>query len=196
MPESDYFQIGMKICATTYHGQKIQGEVVAFDIASKMLALKSLPVSGKANVHDMNLLNLNLISNLVVLEEAPSEPPPPPKLNLAKIDSRVRANKEAKNQAINYIGINVSPEGQSLLHTIARTMNEVRWDGADILVMDQVRIVPPYTAEHIIPLRHDQAESTKALLKHIRKIVEKHHRDQASHAERDDRESSVSSTSS
>merc|ERR1712004_688253 len=119
MAEGDYFQIGMKISCTTCNGQKIAGEVMAFDITSKMLALKSQPTSGKANRHDVNLVNLSLVSDVKVLEEAPNEPPPPiPNLNIQKIDSRVRASKDEKNRAINYVGVGVSKEAQKLLDVI------------------------------------------------------------------------------
>ena len=38
-----------------------------------------------------------------------------------QIEGRARTNKDEKNRAINYIGVGVSPEGQSVLHSITRT---------------------------------------------------------------------------
>lgn len=45
MAEGDYFQVGMILSCTTCHGQKVQGEVMAFDYATKMLALSILLIA-------------------------------------------------------------------------------------------------------------------------------------------------------
>ena len=42
MAEGDYFSIGMIVSCTTCHDQKFQGEVLAFDYGTKMLALSIL----------------------------------------------------------------------------------------------------------------------------------------------------------
>jgi len=42
MADADYFKVGMTISCETCHGIKIQGDVVAFDLPTKMLALSIL----------------------------------------------------------------------------------------------------------------------------------------------------------
>ena len=42
MADAEYFKVGMTISCETCHGLKIQGDVVAFDLPSKMLALSIL----------------------------------------------------------------------------------------------------------------------------------------------------------
>ena len=42
MADAEYFKVGMTISCETCHGVKIQGDVVAFDLPTKMLALSIL----------------------------------------------------------------------------------------------------------------------------------------------------------
>ena len=63
MAEGDYFSIGMKVCCTTCHGQKIQGEVMAFDISSKMLVLSILSEPRPLVMPPETGLKLELLGN-------------------------------------------------------------------------------------------------------------------------------------
>ncbi|XP_032812932.1 protein LSM12 isoform X2 [Petromyzon marinus] len=72
---NDYFSVGSQVACVTCLGQKIHGEVLAFDYHSKMLTLKCPSSSGKVGVCDVLLLNLALVSEVDILAES-SEPPP------------------------------------------------------------------------------------------------------------------------
>lgn len=39
MAEHEYFNIGSIVCCTTCYNQKVQGEVLAYDVETKMLAI-------------------------------------------------------------------------------------------------------------------------------------------------------------
>lgn len=67
----------------------------------------------------------------------------------------------------------VTPEGQQLFLTITKTIEEVTWQGLNILVMNQVIITPPYGPENC----KAKTKDCQALI-HVRKIVEKHIKDQ------------------
>lgn len=66
----------------------------------------------------------------------------------------------------------VSPEGQQLFLTITKTIEEVSWNGPNIVVMNQVTISPPYRPENC------KGKNDSHALTHVRKIVEKHIKDQ------------------
>jgi len=181
MAEAEYFNIGMIVSCTTCHGHKIQGEVMAFDHVTKVLALKSS--SGKPNMHDVRFVNLSYVSDINVVKEAVDQPHQLTNLNTQKLMTRMKQNIEEKERQANYIGVGVTPQAQSLFHGITKTINEVRWDGQNIVVLDQVTIFPPYGIDNC-----KGKEGSKAL-QHVKKIVEKYHRD----SERETRESSTSS---
>ncbi|KAL4222005.1 protein with role in RNA processing [Mactra antiquata] len=176
MAENEYFSIGSIVACTTCYQQKIQGEVLAFDLGTKMLAIKSQPTSGKHNVHDVKLVNLAFVSEVKVLKEADrdSSPPPLSNLNAQKINARLRQNIEEKKRQVNYIGVGVSPEGQKVFNAIVKTISDVRWDRQNIVVMEEVTIRPPYGLEDC-----KGREGSKAL-EHVKKIVNKHLKDSES----------------
>ncbi|KAL3832194.1 hypothetical protein ACJMK2_023856 [Sinanodonta woodiana] len=171
MAESEYFSIGSIVSCETCHNQKIQGEVLAFDLGTKMLAIKSTASNREHNQHDVRLLNLSFVSDVKVIEEAPEGPLPPlPSINLGKINSRLKHNLEAKRRLVSSIGVGVTQEGQKVFNAIFKTINEVRWEGKEIVVMDEVLIKPPYGLDDCYVYKNG---NTRAL-EHVKKIVQKH----------------------
>ncbi|XP_064647642.1 protein LSM12-like [Lineus longissimus] len=180
MAEGDYFNIGSTIACTTCHGQKIQGEVIAFDYGSRMLALKMPPTSGKPGQNDVRLVNLSFVSDMNLIKEGPQTPPALSNLNLHKLQSRLQSNLQEKQRQIDYIGVDVTPEGQNVFNAITKTIKEVHWEGKTIVVFDQVTIVPPYCVEHVRCREGTPAQgqtSSQKALEHVRKIVEKYYRE-------------------
>ncbi|KAL3250132.1 hypothetical protein MRX96_055730 [Rhipicephalus microplus] len=155
------FSLGSVVCCKTCYDQVIEGEVLAFDQQTKALMLKCASSSGKANVSDIRMVNLNFVSELTVKKEAgSSQLTPPQPLNTEK---RLAAA----------ISAGVSHDGIRLFLAIRKTIDDVTWQGKNIIVMNQVTIVPPYRPENC----KGKSDSDASVL-HVRKIVEKHLRDQ------------------
>ncbi|KAI0239336.1 LSM12-like protein A [Lamellibrachia satsuma] len=184
MAEGDYFNPGMIVACTTCHGQKVEGEVMAFDYQSKVIALKSPSASGKPNTHDVRIINLALVSDVSVIKESQDTAQTQlTNLNQNKLLQRTRHNLEEKRRQVEYIGDGVSAEAQKILHSITKTITDVKWDGEKIVVMDQVVVAPPYKMENCSLKEGCPAQA----LQHVKKLIEKYHR------EKESRESSVSS---
>ncbi|XP_060066989.1 protein LSM12-like [Ylistrum balloti] len=166
--DGEYFSIGSIVSCTTCYNQKIQGEVLAFDEGTKMLAIKSSAASGKHNRHDIRMVNLAYVSDIKVIQESDEPAPALTSLNLQKITSRLRENLDAKKQKVNYVGIGVSADGQKVFNSIVKTLNDSRWEGKNIIVMDEVSIRPPYSVD-------DCRGKDGQLLSHVKKIVRKHY---------------------
>ncbi|XP_033761703.1 protein LSM12 homolog [Pecten maximus] len=166
--DGEYFSIGSIVSCTTCYNQKLQGEVLAFDEGTKMLAIKTSAASGKHNRHDIRMVNLTYVSDVKIIQESDEPAPAMASLNLQKITTRLRENLEAKKQKVNYIGIGVSADGQKVFNSIVKTLNDSRWEGKNIVVMDEVSIRPPYNVE-------DCRGRDGQLLSHVKKIVRKHH---------------------
>ncbi|XP_075211260.1 protein LSM12-like [Lycorma delicatula] len=169
---SDCFGIGSIVFCKTCYNKEIEGEVLAFDPQTKMLILKSPASNGRASLNDVHIVNLSLVSDVQVKKEATSVPDPPQSLNLQRLNTRVRNQVEEKRRLVTALNAGVSPDGQKLFLTITKTINEVTWQGANIVVLNQVTITPPYRPENV----KGNAES-KAYT-HIKKVVEKHVKDQ------------------
>ncbi|XP_072254225.1 protein LSM12-like [Pyxicephalus adspersus] len=86
----EYFSVGSQVSCRTCQETRLQGEVVAFDYQSKMLALKCPSASGKPNHADILLLNLQYVSDVEVLNDRTQTPPPLASLNIGKVEKHFR----------------------------------------------------------------------------------------------------------
>ncbi|XP_057322106.1 protein LSM12 homolog A-like [Microplitis mediator] len=171
---SDWFSIGSTVACKTCYNKEIEGEVLAFDPQTKMLILKCPSSSGRPSVNDVHIVNLSLVSDVQVKREvSPTTTEPPQSLNLQRLNTRVRNQVEEKKRMVKALQAGVSPEGQKLFIAISKTINEITWSGQNIVVWDNVTIVPPYKVDNV----HGNAESKPYL--HVRKVVEKHMKDTA-----------------
>ncbi|KAK0098240.1 hypothetical protein PV326_010139 [Microctonus aethiopoides] len=171
---SDWFSIGSTVACKTCYNKEIEGEVLAFDPQTKMLILilllsshKECPSSsGRPSVNDVHIVNLSLVSDVQVKREvSPMATEPPQSLNLQRLNTRVRNQIEEKKRMVKALQAGVSPEGQKLFIAIAKTIQEITWSGQNIVVWDDVTIVPPYKVDNV----HGNIESKPYL--HVRKVL-------------------------
>lgn len=59
----------------------------------------------------------------------------------------------------------VSPEGQKLFIAISKTIQDITWNGANIVVFNNVTIRPPYKVDNV----HGNTES--GAYRHVKKVV-------------------------
>ncbi|XP_069490438.1 protein LSM12 isoform X2 [Ambystoma mexicanum] len=159
----EYFSVGSQVSCRTCQEQRLQGEVVAFDYQSKMLALKCPSSSGKANHADILLLNLQYVSDIQVLTDRTETPPPLASLNITKLAARAKTEKEEKMSQAYAISAGVSVDGQQLFQTIHKTIKDVKWQEKNIVVLEEVVISPPYQVDNC---KGKEGSS----LNHVRKI--------------------------
>ncbi|EDS27965.1 conserved hypothetical protein [Culex quinquefasciatus] len=169
----DCFSIGSTVACTTCYNQNIEGEVLAFDQQTKMLILKCSSASNTSKLNDVYIVNLALCSDVQVVQEVNSIPDPPQSLNLQRLSTRVRNQVEQKKRQVSALAAGVSQEGQNLFLAIARTINQVSWNGPNIVVFQDVTISPPYKVDNV------NGSPDSRQLTYVKKIVEKHVNDQA-----------------
>ncbi|XP_012060077.1 PREDICTED: protein LSM12 homolog [Atta cephalotes] len=169
---SDWFSIGSTVLCKTCHEKEIEGEVLAFDPQTKMLILKSPSSSGRPSLNDIHIVNLSLVSNVQVTREvSPTTSEPPQSLNLQRLNTRVRNQIDEKRRLVMALQAGVSPEGQKLFIAISKTIQDITWNGANIVVFNNVTIRPPYKVDNV----HGNTES--GAYRHVKKVVEKHIKD-------------------
>uniref|UniRef100_A0A673SQL7 AD domain-containing protein n=1 Tax=Suricata suricatta TaxID=37032 RepID=A0A673SQL7_SURSU len=126
--------------------------------------------SGKPNHADILLINLQYVSEVEIINDRTETPPPLASLNVSKLASKARTEKEEKLSQAYAISAGVSLEGQQLFQTIHKTIKDCKWQEKNIVVMEEVVITPPYQVENC-------KGKEGSALSHVRKIVEKHFRD-------------------
>ncbi|XP_074659259.1 protein LSM12 homolog A-like [Tubulanus polymorphus] len=190
MAEEDYFQIGSFISCTTCHEQELKGEVVAFDYPTKMVVLKQPPTNERNGLNDVRFINVSLVKHISLIKPAQGSPEVLSHLNLSKLTNRLKQNLDDKRRQLEYIGVDVPPEGQRVFNAITKTIKEVRWQEKNIIVLDQVTITPPYTID-CCKCREDSPNRSQTLvqkqkaLDHVKKIVEKYFRETSSSEKED-----------
>lgn len=85
------------------------------------------------------------------------------RLNLEKLQVRERNAVRAMEESIAKIGVGVSERAQTIFDALAKTL-PCRWEGEAIVIMEEVRISPPYKLENIVG-------SSTASLQHVRKVL-------------------------
>ncbi|XP_013193846.1 protein LSM12-like [Amyelois transitella] len=169
---SDCFTIGSIVATRTCYNEEIEGEVLAFDPQTKMLILKCPSSSGNPKRHDVNIVNLSLVSDVQIKKEVTTVPEPPQSLNLHRLNTRVRNSIENKKRLVTALAACLDPEGQKLFLAITRVIDDVTWVGQNIRVYNEVTITPPYKVENVI------GDLDSKPYNYIKKVVEKHWRDQ------------------
>nr|ACO15417.1 LSM12 homolog [Caligus clemensi] len=156
----------------------LRGEVTSHDPSTRFIVLRVPSSSGDKNRWDIHVVNLGNVEQFSVLraarEELLEEILP---LDEEKLQSRCQQSFEKKKRSLLSFKKGVSPKGQKLFQTISKTIEEVTWAGKTIVVMNRVSILPPYGTGNIRGVTQEFKEDDAAL-SHIRKIVEKHVRDQ------------------
>lgn len=163
---------GSRVSCTMCTGEKIEGEVVAFDVSQKIIVLKLASSSGAKGTCNVNFLNVDLFTDFVILEESKKVPGTLPALDMNKITQRIEHNitaRSAKHRAASRIGIGVSPLAQKLFDVIRKTYQNCYWDQTRISVMDVI-VSPPYSP-------NDCTGDPKAI-DIIKKVIEKFHAEQ------------------
>eukprot|EP00094_Tigriopus_californicus_P002051 TCALIF_01977-PA protein Name:"Similar to LSM12 Protein LSM12 homolog (Pongo abelii)" AED:0.05 eAED:0.08 QI:0/0.75/0.6/1/1/1/5/298/490 len=193
----EYFMPGARVKCTSCYGDNLEGEVMAFDLNTRMLVLKMSATDRRPSHNDVQMLNMNYMKDVKLLSEAKNNngtpPADPPTLNIQRVSSvtsqgfeskslknsssevlknRIGQNLVRKGRLIKAFKSGVSVEGQRLFQVISKTIDEIDWEGENIVVMRKVTITPPYKPENI-----KGVSDSKAVL-HITKIVEKHVEDE------------------
>ncbi|KXJ28217.1 protein LSM12 homolog [Exaiptasia diaphana] len=163
---------GSIVSCTTKFDEKYQGEVIAFDYSTKFVVIKTdATTETKKGNSDVKIFNISYLKNFEIIKESTTKTVKSlSALDLEKIDRRCRAKVNEKMQAVNRVGVDVTPEGQKLYDMLAKQFSELQWNDKNIVVMNSVVIKPPYSTESIYTEGKDENA-----FNYIRGIVNRHH---------------------
>lgn len=150
MSVSECFSIGSIVGVITCFNENIEGQVMGFDMATKLLILKcNSEKSPKLN--DVYIINISLCKEVNVKKDVNVTAEPPKSVNLQRLSNRVRNQVEMKKSLVSALKANVCEEAQNLFMSLAKTLStdKVCWNGADIIVFNEVIIKPPYKPENV-----------------------------------------------
>lgn len=149
--DSYAFEPGQQVQCETRFDDVFKGEVVAFDLSSKILILKSPSSSGTVNNHDLHFLVLDHVKNdsVKILEEPQTECANDlPSIDMKYVKGKQAAALNERRRLVDAVGNGVSQDGISLYTAISKKYDrasDLTWkDKVKIVVMNSVVINPPY----------------------------------------------------
>uniref|UniRef100_A0A914V8C6 AD domain-containing protein n=1 Tax=Plectus sambesii TaxID=2011161 RepID=A0A914V8C6_9BILA len=170
--QQDVFPLGAVVECQTMRRETVCGEVLCYDHATRLLVLR-LNNGPKA---EMRFLNLALVDHVAVVKNPPPDHTPLfPYSTAAQGQERLRIAEQKKCSSMP--SVDVSTAGQHVFIAIRKTLEDILWDGENIVVLSRVAVRPPYTCDDVEPLPNlpstiqPQAVSTAT---HVKKIIDKH----------------------
>ncbi|XP_063964289.1 protein LSM12 homolog B-like [Lytechinus pictus] len=162
-------KVGDIVSCKTCLEAKIEGEVLAYDSNSRLLAIKKPPTSSeKKSLCDICIVNLNLVSDFQIKHENAEPPREPPSLDANKLKRRTEENIAEKKTLVDLNSKGISKQGIQLYQTIKKTLR-CRFVEDKMIVNDDVTVIPPYTAAC--------CSGPETAVSHIKNIIEKHNRE-------------------
>lgn len=168
--DSFAFEPGQQVRCKTRFEDSFEGEVVAFDLNSKILVLKSPTTSGNSANHDLHILVLDSVSDVEILEEPHGESTNDmSSIDMKHIKARqISANSE-RMRLVEAVSNGVSQDGISLYTTLSKKYvrpTDITWkDKVKIVVLNSVVISPPYKEADCEPLSQKTQSDAVAYVK-------------------------------
>ncbi|CAN6627668.1 hypothetical protein TRVA0_011S01794 [Trichomonascus vanleenenianus] len=192
--------IGLKVKVTTILDNVITGKVYAFDAvtntvtlveepepeATNRLSINPPPVSPSAVKGGPNyrVVKTSFVKDVAVVDKPRAAPKPhgnpkqafaaaEPAIGYVSVNAaakRLQESVKVAREAIRTTGVGVSPEGQMVFNAVNKTLPS-EWDGKSIIVVDEIRIDPPYVPE-TCSVGGSKANGNSQALGLVQKIVQ------------------------
>lgn len=167
------FTPGQQVQCKTRFEEVFKGEVLAFDLNSKILILKSPSSSGNSSNHDLHFLVLDSVSDVEILNEPQDDAKNEklPNIDMKYVKVRQEAAMMERMRLIEAVGKGVSQEGVELFTEIAKKYHrptDITWkDDVKIVVMNSVVISPPYKESDCQPISGKTPQEAVGYVKNI-----------------------------
>lgn len=96
---------------------------------------------------------------------------PLPNVNRRALEDRERRALRIAEETFSKINDKASVEGQQIFDKLLKACNEVEWRGNSILVLKEIRVDPPYTADSCSLIKKSGGLDAHSLVR-VKKIVE------------------------
>jgi len=183
----EWFSLGSQLSCTTCLGTKIDGRLVAYDIASKFMILRKgksvVNGCGDGSSFDFVLVNMANISAIDELEATPidveAELEPPANIDLKKLKEKLESSKTEKMLQASLGDKGVTPHGlaiyDKLIKTLGSQRDTVTWNAqGQIEIFGDVVISTPFTLKSL-SMKHEDCNPNT--LNHVKKVVSQYYKE-------------------
>ncbi|KAK5781718.1 Lsm12p PWA37_004617 [Arxiozyma heterogenica] len=163
--------IGFKVKVINLLDVITEGKIYSFNSVNNTITLQTSRKN--QSFYDFRIIKCSFIKSLQVIGDKPSTNSfkkqiiKPYMVNLDRIETFLNQEIERSNKNSLLKGKGVTPEGQTIFDMIYKTIPDTRWDDKDIVILDDIKVVPPYKIDNIITLHETQSINL------IEKIIER-----------------------
>ncbi|CCK72006.1 Lsm12p KNAG_0I02200 [Huiozyma naganishii CBS 8797] len=163
--------IGFKVRVTNLLDVVTEGKIYSFNSTNNSIVLQT----SKKNQapFDFKVIKCSFIKHLTVVGEKPSANSfkrqfiKPSVVHVDRVEELLRDKIAASDKQNLLRGRGISPEGQLIFDLIYKTIPDTKWVDKDIVILDDIAVVPPYHTENITTRHENQSVSL------IERIVER-----------------------
>uniref|UniRef100_A0AAV1UJL5 AD domain-containing protein n=1 Tax=Peronospora matthiolae TaxID=2874970 RepID=A0AAV1UJL5_9STRA len=157
----DHKAVGARVRVVTRFQEVFEGSIFALDPLAHFLVLEEKN-GAKSKTR---ILQLEILQKVEILSPAPAGLRLTlPRISEAELKRAEHRNKGVAERALASIGQGVSSEAQLIFDALNKTM-PCEWEGANIRVMGEVRITPPYQVQNCV-------SANAQVLSRVKKVME------------------------
>jgi len=98
---------------------------------------------------------------------------PLPNVSMKAVEERERRAMKLAEESLRHINQKATPEGQAVFDKLLKACNEVVWNGDSILVLNQIRVDPPYGCDNCkLVQKGGDVALNEGSLERVKRIVE------------------------
>jgi len=158
---------------TLKSGETVKGEVYCTDPVADLVVLQD-------SMNDIRMISVSCING-----ESRDDDDAATKSGESTIEKKFEATVHSKKlleerekrairlaqESLKHINPKAHPKGQLVFDRLLKACNEVVWRGESIIVLDTIKVDPPYTQEHCKLISKTKSGQQKGSLDRVQKIV-------------------------
>lgn len=166
------FPTGSVVECRTALTTRITGQVLSYDHPTRLLLIKDTSSGTKPL---LRLLNLALVEEVCCVRDSTPEYVPYTSggASQQQIHDRIRKAEQLKQASL--LHSDVSLEGQRIFLYLRKTLDDVKWQGENISILERVLVRPPFTAESVETAGDSTNPAFLQAKEHVRKILAKYY---------------------
>ncbi|KAL3230522.1 hypothetical protein RNJ44_00971 [Nakaseomyces bracarensis] len=169
--------LGFRVRITNVLHDVVEGKVYSYNSTSNTLTIQ-LPKRTQTTP-SFKIIKCSFIKTLEVIGDKPSynsfkkQQIKPSLVNIDRVQTLLNSRIASSKKEMDMKKRGITREAQYVFDALSRTVSDTRWDGKNIVVLDDIIIAPPYKIENICSL----SEHSNQSLNLIHRIIEKSWKD-------------------
>lgn len=165
--------LGFRVKIINVLHDTVEGKIYSYNSSSNTLTIQ-LPKRTQTTP-SFKIIKCSFIKSLEVIGDKPSynsfkkQQIKPSLVNIERVQELLNDMLDSTAKAAEMKRRGITKEGQYIFEALSRTVSDTRWDGKNIVVLDDIIIAAPYTIESIKSLNERNNQS----LNLIHKIIER-----------------------